>query len=237
MKILVACEFSGKNRDAFAALGHEAWSCDLLPSETEGNHYQGDVRDMLSGNWDLLIAHPPCTYLSYAANGVWNKSGRAQLREEAMQFFMLFVNCNIPKVCIENPVGYPGKVYRKPDQIIHPYYFGERQLKRTCLWLKGLPKLWYWREDDLFGKRTMTDYPEPLYVHERKAGKHYKGGEVKKRYFTDARKFVNGNKVNSAHERSKTFSSIAAAMAQQWGCLTKREPDVCNVTVGAGIGE
>lgn len=210
MKILVACEFSGKNRDAFAALGHEAWSCDLRESETPGNHYQGDVRDMLSENWDLLIAHPPCTYLSYAANHVWNKPGRAELREEAMQFFMLFVNCNIPRVCIENPVGYPGKVYRKPDQIIHPYYFGERELKRTCLWLKNLPKLWWWREDDLFGKRTKTDYPEPTYIDNTP--------RQKKRYFTDG---GHGEK-----NRSKSFGSIAQAMAQQWGCLTKRVPDV-----------
>jgi hypothetical protein len=216
MRVLVACEFTGKTRDAFARLGHDAWSCDLLPSEKTGNHYQGDVRDMLSEHWDLMIAHPPCTYLSRAANRVWNAPGRAELREEAFAFFMQLVNAHVAKICIENPVGYANSAYRKPDQIIHPYYFGERQLKRTCLWLKGLPKLWYWPVDDLFGKRTMTEYPEPLYVHERAPSKNYKGGEVKKRYFTDAKAIVNGNKVTEAHERSRTFDGIAQAMARQW---------------------
>lgn len=220
MRVLIACEFTGKIRDAFVALGHEAWSCDLLPTETPGNHYQGDVRDILySEKWDLMIAHPPCTYLSRAANRVWNAPGRAEKRQEAFEFFMMFVNAPVAHICIENPVGYANTAYRKPDQTIHPYYFGERQLKRTCLWLIGLPKLWYWPVDDLFGKRTMTDYPEPLYVHVRKPSKNYKGGEVKKRYFTDAKAIVNGNKITAAHERSRSFDCIAQAMAQQWGSL------------------
>ena len=217
MRILVACEFSGVIRQAFAANGHDAWSCDLLPSETPGNHIQGDVLAVLNDNWDLMIAHPPCTYLSHAANRVWNALGRAEKRHEAFEFFMNLVNAPIEKICIENPVGYPNSAYRKPDQVLHPYYFGERQLKRTCLWLKNLPPLWHWKEDDLFGKRTMTDYPEPLYIHERKPSKNYTGGEVKKRYFTDAKKIVNGNKVDAAHERSRSFVSIARAMAEQWG--------------------
>jgi len=217
MKILVACEFSGIVRDAFIARGHDAMSCDLLPTERPGPHYQGDVKDILSNGWDLMIAHPPCIYLSRAANRVWNAPGREEKRLIAFNFFMELITAPIAKICIENPVGYANTAYRKPDQIIHPYYFGERQLKRTCLWLIGLPKLWYWPVDDLFGTRTMTDYPEPLDVHERKPSKNYKGGEIKKRYFTDAKTFVNGSKISASYERSRTFHGIAQAMAEQWG--------------------
>lgn len=205
MKVLVACEFSGITREAFKAQGHDAWSCDLLPTEIPGNHYQGDVTKIINDGWDLLIAHPPCTYLSYAANHVWNVPGRAELREQAMEFFMMFVNAPIEKIAIENPVGYPGKVYRKPDQIIHPFYFGDRQLKRTCLWLKNLPKLWWWKQDDLFGKRTATEYPEPVYATQRA------DGTVKLRHFTEA--------AHGGHKRSYSFSAIADAMAKQWGAL------------------
>lgn len=201
MRLLVACEFTGKIRDAFGALGHDAWSCDLLPTEKPGNHYQGDVRDILySQHWDLLIAHPPCTYLSYAANHVWNAPGRAEKRDEAMQFFMLFVNAPVHRICIENPLGYPVKAYRKYDQIIHPYYFGERHLKRTCLWLKNLPPLWWWEHDNSLFTKTATDYPEPTYID--------KTPRAKKRYFTDA--------GHGGHYRSKSFDGIAHAMAEQW---------------------
>lgn len=224
MRVLVACEFSGRVRDAFVRRGWDAWSCDLLPSETPGNHIQGDVLQVLDDGWDLMIAHPPCTYLSNAGIGFFNEDKwgerareRKTLRQTAMEFFLALYNAPIGRVCVENPVGYPNSHFRKPDQIVHPYYFGERHLKRTCLWLKNLPPLWFWREDDLFGTRTATDYPEPEYVHERKPGKHYSGGEVKRRYFTDGKIFVNGNKLVSAHERSRTFAGIAEAMAEQWG--------------------
>jgi hypothetical protein len=136
-----------------------------------------------------------------------------------MEFFMKLYDAPISRVCVENPVGYPNSHFRKPNQVIHPYYFGERQLKRTCLWLRNLPPLWFWTQDDLFGKRTATEYPEPLYVHERRPGRHYKGGETKKRYFTDAKAMVNGDKIVSARERSRTFQGIADAMANQWGAL------------------
>lgn len=202
LKVLVACEFSGRVRDAFQALGHDAWSCDLLPTETPGKHIVGDVMQVINWNWDLMIAHPPCTYLSYAATKYWNKPGRAELRESSMQFFMAMVNAPIPMICVENPVGYPNTVYRKPDQIIQPYYFGDKFLKRTCLWLKGLPKLWYWEQDDLFGKRTATDYPQPVYVEN-------KNGKKKNRHWTEA--------TSGGQARSMTFYGIANAMAQQWG--------------------
>lgn len=202
MRVLVACEFSGHVRDAFARRGHDAWSCDFLPSETPGNHYQGDVLQILNDGWDLMIAHPPCTYLSYAANHCWNSPGREELREDAMQFFMDMVNAPIEKICVENPVGYPNTVYRKPDQVIHPYYFGDPFLKKTCLWLKGLPKLWYWKSDDLFGKQTATEYPKPIYATQRA------DGTVKLRHFSEA---MHGSQI-----RSVTFPGIAEAMAEQW---------------------
>lgn len=204
MRVLIACEFSGIVRSAFAALGHDAWSCDLLPTEIPGQHYQGDVRDLLSQEWGLMIAHPPCTYLSVAANSVWNAPGRAELRQDAADFFMLLVNAPIDRIVVENPVGFMNTAYRHPDQIIHPYFFGERHLKKTCLWLKNLPKLWFWKSDDLFGQRTMTDYPEPIYTDKR-------GGRSKKRYFTDAN--------HGGHARSRSFISIAREMADQWGNL------------------
>jgi hypothetical protein len=192
MKVLVACEYSGTTRDAFLKLGHDAMSCDLLPTESEGPHYQGNVLDILYDGWDLLIAHPPCTYLSYAATSSWNNPGRAELREQALEFFILFINAPIEKICVENPVGYPNTVYRKPDQIIHPYYFGEPEMKRTCLWLKNLPLLTY----DIANKKNK---PEPYYVD----------SNGKNRHFTDA---TRGGKT-----RSKSFKSIANAMASQWG--------------------
>jgi hypothetical protein len=226
MKVLVACEFSGIVRDAFIARGHDAWSCDIIPTERPGPHIVNDVRNVLDWNWDLMIAHPPCTFLSAAGNGYFNEDvygekarARKTKRRLALDFFITLYNAPIPRVCIENPLGYANRAFRPADQTIHPYYFGDRQMKRTCLWLRGLSPLWYWEQDDLFGCRTVTEPPEPLYVHERKPGKNYQGGELKKRFFTDAKAFVNGNKVASAHERSRTFPGIAAAMADQWGHL------------------
>lgn len=203
MKVLIACEFSGRVREAFASMGHDAWSCDLLPTEIPGNHIVGNVLEVINQGWDLMIAHPPCTYLSYAGVAHWNKPGRAEQRAAAYDFFMAMINSPIPRICVENPVGYPNTVYRKPDQIIHPYYFGDPFLKRTCLWLKGLPKLWWLPADDMFGERTATDYPEPIYT-----GKRLATGKPKKRHFTDA---------SHGQVRSITFSGIAAAMANQWG--------------------
>ena len=221
MRILIACEFSGVVREAFAAKGHDVWSCDLLPTEQSGQHIQGDVLEVINDGWDMMIAHPPCTYLTNAGVAHFNvrKYGQKAIdrwykRIESFEFFMNLVNAPIEKIAIENPVGFPNSAYRKPDQIIHPYYFGERQMKRTCLWLKNLPNLWYWLEPDLFGERTASEKPEPVFVHERQPSKYYKGGEKKARYFVDA---VAGYSNNHGHERSKSFSSIAEAMADQWG--------------------
>ncbi len=213
MRVLVACEYSGIVRDAFARLGHDAWSCDLLPSELPGQHVIGDVRDILGNGWDMMIAHPPCTHLSYAGMAHWNKPGRAEKRAESMAFFMQMINAPIPRICVENPRGLPYQAYRQPDQEIHPYYFGDPAMKRTALWLNNLPKLIWWEQDSLFGPRTMCDKPEPLYVHERKPSKNYRGGEIKKRYFVDHKGSKDG------YERARTFPAIARAMAEQWGSL------------------
>lgn len=202
VRVLVACEYSDTVRDAFAAKGFDAWSCDLLESETPGNHYKGNVLDIINDGWDLMIAHPPCTYISYAATKYWNDKGRVFKRLKALEFFAQLLEADIPHICIENPVGCANAVIRKPDQIIHPYYFGDSDLKRTCLWLKNLPKLQHRKQDDLFSSRTHTEKPEPIYVD--KSGK--------KRYFTDAIRGTN----QGGHKRSKSFPGIASAMADQW---------------------
>jgi hypothetical protein len=139
MKVLVACEFSGVVRDAFARAGHDAVSCDLLPTESPGLHIQGDVLEVLGDGWDLMIAHPPCTYLAVSGARWFKMRNREQY--EAFKFFMKLAEAPIPKICIENPVSVMSTLWRKPDQIIQPWQFGHGETKKTCLWLKGLPKL------------------------------------------------------------------------------------------------
>ena len=139
MKILIACEFSGIVRDAFTALGHDATSCDLLPSESPGKHYQGDVRDILNHNWDLMIAHPSCTYLAVSGARWWKE--RAHEQQQALQFVQLLLSAPIPRIALENPIGRISTAIRKPDQIIQPWQFGHGETKATCLWLKNLPPL------------------------------------------------------------------------------------------------
>lgn len=156
LRVLVACESSGRTRDAFLAKGHDAISCDLLPTEVPGPHYRGDVRDLLGNprGYDLMIAHPDCTYLTGAAEWAYKdiqtkkiKPGtligeaRRQARREAIEFVLTLANAPIPMIAIENPVGVLSREWRKPDQYIHPYEYGEDASKKTCLWLKGLPKL------------------------------------------------------------------------------------------------
>ena len=142
MRVLVACEFSGMVRDAFRANGHDAWSCDLLPSERLGPHYQGDVRDILGDCWDLMVAHPPCTYLS--ASGLhWNRRRpeRQALTDAAVLFVQQLLDAPIQRIAVENPIGALSTRIRKPDQIIQPWQFGHDASKATCLWLVNLPLL------------------------------------------------------------------------------------------------
>lgn len=138
MKILVACEYSGRVRDAFNERGHSALSCDLLPSDTPGPHYQGDVRDLLGEQWDMMIAFPPCTYLC-ASGARWHMGTERQ--REGLEFVRFLMGTDIPRMAIENPVGVISTQIRKPDQIVQPWQFGHGETKATCLWLKNLPKL------------------------------------------------------------------------------------------------
>ena len=144
MKILIACEFSGIVREAFKRKGHNAWSCDLLPSDREGNHIQGDVKNFLNDGWDMMVAFPPCTYI--CNGGQVNITRRPHLRwqegrELGAEFFMRLINAPIKKIAVENPIGVMSSKYHKPDQIIHPWMFGHDVRKYTCLWLKDLPPL------------------------------------------------------------------------------------------------
>ena len=139
MKVLVACEYSGVVRDAFIAMGHEALSCDILPSEKAGPHSQGNVLDILGDGWDLMIAHPPCTNLA-SSGARWFRDKRLE-QKESIAFFMALAQSEIPRTAIENPVGVMSTQYRKPDQYIHPWQYGHGETKKTCLWLKNLPLL------------------------------------------------------------------------------------------------
>jgi hypothetical protein len=202
--VLIACEYSGTVRDAFAALGHDAVSCDLIPSLTPGAHIIGDAIEVAYGEkWDLMVAHPPCTYLSYAGIRHWNATGRSELRADAMRFFLELYAAPIARVCVENPVGHLNSVWRKPDQIINPFQFGDSIRKRTCLWLRGLRPLEHRATDELFGPQTHVP-PPPVFVG-KKNGKAY--------HFTEA---ISGSR-QAGHRRAHFFRGVAAAMAQQWG--------------------
>jgi site-specific DNA-cytosine methylase len=142
LRILVACEYSGIVRDAFAAKGHDAWSCDILETEAPGNHLKGDVLNFLDMNWDLMVAHPPCTHLS-VSGARWFTEGKKpmHLRKKALEFVQKLMDAPIDRICIENPVSVISSHIREADQLINPYQFGDMEYKRTCLWLKNLPRL------------------------------------------------------------------------------------------------
>ena len=200
MRVLVACEFSGVVRDAFIARGHTAWSCDLRPTESGDNHITGDVLGVLAGKWDLMIAHPPCTYLSVSGLH-WNKRRpeRAALTAQAYEFFMKLWNCDIPRIAIENPVGCMSRLFRKPDQIIQPYEFGADASKKTCLWLKNLA-------------------PLKIDPGARKSGRMVNGRERWANQIDSGQNRL-GPSADRAALRAVTYPQIAAAMADQWGIL------------------
>ena len=143
MRVLVACEYSGRVREAFRKLGHDAWSCDLLESEDNSEHHmQGDVMQVIkSSSWDLMIAHPPCTHLAVSGARHFARKRQSGEQQEAIDFFMQLANADIPMIAIENPICIMSSHWRKPDQIIQPWQFGHGETKATCLWIKGLPKL------------------------------------------------------------------------------------------------
>jgi hypothetical protein len=196
VKVLIACEYSGTVRDAFTAFGHDAMSCDLLPTEAPGPHYQGSVIDILDQGWDLMIAHPPCTYLSVSGMH-WTTRGLRdpKLTEDALQFVKTLMDAPIPLIAIENPVSVISSRIRKPDQIIAPYQFGHDASKKTCLWLKGLPPL------------RPTSFVEPRMVN----GKPRWGNQ------TDSGQNKLGPSDDRWKIRSATYQGIAKAMADQWG--------------------
>lgn len=195
--VLVACEFSGTVRDAFTKLGHEAWSCDLLPTERPGKHIQCDVLEVLLGNsWDLLIAHPPCDYL--CSSGMhWTTRGLRDpgLTEKALTFVRALLSAPVPRIALENPIGCISTRIRKPNQIIQPYQFGEDASKATCLWLKGLPQL------------QPTRFVEPRIANGKKRWANQ----------TDSGQNRLGPSDSRAAVRATTYFGIADAMASQWG--------------------
>ena len=226
MRVLVACEESQAVTIELRKLGHEAFSCDLLPC-SGGHpewHYQTDVFEVIKGGgWDMMIAFPPCTYLTVTANK-WLKdqkplkSGalvgidRRNARQDAIDFFIKLANSNIHKIAIENPVGCISSVWRKADQIIHPYYFGDSHRKATCLWLKNLPKLYHNKSINLFDQNiTHVDQGESSEWIDSKTKKMKR----QPKWYAMAKK---GKELGDrSKERSKTFLGIAKAMAEQWG--------------------
>lgn len=193
MKVLIACEYSGRVRDAFLAAGHDAMSCDLLPTDSPGPHYQGDVFDIIGDGWDLMVAHPPCTYLSVSGMH-WTTRGLRdpQLTEDALAFVQRLMDAPIQRIAIENPISVISSRIRKPDQIIQPWWFGHDASKKTCLWLKKLPLL---QPTDMLPGDAKT----------RRANQTASGQ----------------NKLPPSKDRwkirSETYAGIANAMAAQWG--------------------
>lgn len=191
MRVLIGCEFSGRVREAFKNQGHDAYSCDLLETEIAGNHFQKDVREVLNLGWDLMIAHPPCTYLCNSGvrwlyRGLSKDNKRWIKMEEAAEFFKLLLNCNIPKICVENPIPHKHAaklIGCKYDQIIQPWEHGHPETKATCLWLKGLPLL------------------KPSNIVDGREQKVWKSPDSKGRW----------------KKRSRTYQGIAEAFAAQWG--------------------
>ena len=142
MRVIVACEYSGRVREAFRKLGHDAWSCDILESEDDSEfHIQTRVEDIINDGWDLMIAHPPCTHLAVSGARHFKAKQESGVQQEALDFVRLLLEANIPKIALENPISIISSKIRKPDQIIQPWQFGHGETKATCLWLKGLPKL------------------------------------------------------------------------------------------------
>jgi hypothetical protein len=187
MKVLIACEYSGTVRDAFIAKGHDAMSCDLLPTDAPGPHYQGDVTDILGDGWDLMIAHPPCTHLAVSGARHFEEKKKDGRQQEAINFFLLLASADIPRIAIENPVCIMSSVWREPDQVIQPWQFGHGETKATCFWLKNLPPL------------------NPTQIVEGREARIHKMPPGPDRWKL----------------RSKTYSGVAQAMADQW---TRRYP-------------
>ena len=198
MRVLLACEESQAVTKEFRDRGHEAYSCDILPSSgsLSDYHLQQDVVPLLKQEWDLIIAFPPCTHLASSGAAWFEQKRKDGRQQEGIDFFMLFTNLDTPKVVIENPVGIMSKIYRKPDQIIQPWWFGDPFEKRTCLWLKGV--------EPLVATNEVTPAPRSEYA----------SGRTMPTWYADAWKLPPAERSKA---RSKTFPGIAKAMAEQWG--------------------
>jgi site-specific DNA-cytosine methylase len=194
MKILIACEFSGIVRDAFLSKGHNAWSCDLLPSEREGKHIQDDVLKYLDDGWDLAIFFPPCTHLSKAGAHLWKQKQKDGRQQEAFEFIKKLWSAPIEMIALENPIGWLNTNWKKPMQIIEPYQFGDAFKRATCLWLRNLPKL------------LPTNIVEPKQYWVNASSNYRKTAKI-----------PNKGLHRNPQDRSRTFKGIADAMAQQWG--------------------
>ena len=191
MRVLIACEYSGRVRDEFLKLGHEAMSCDLLPTDAPGPHYQGDVRDVLDYPWDMMIAHPPCTDLAVSGAAWFAKKRMAGQQQASASFFMMLAKADIPQIVIENPVCVMSSLWRKPDQTIQPWMFGHMEQKATCLWLKNTPPL---------APTNIVKDEMMLLPRNQRERLHYLPPSA------DRWKL-----------RSETYLGIAQAMASQWG--------------------
>jgi hypothetical protein len=192
MRVLVACEFSGTVRRAFRALGHDAWSCDLLPAEDgDEHHYQRNVLTLIGEGWDLMVAHPPCTHL--ATSGARWFPGKVKEQEEALAFVRKLLDAPIPRIALENPRSVISTRIRSKDQVIRPYQFGEREVRQSWFWLKGLPKLHPTEE------LTVPEYGSVEWKRWNRIHRHHAPGP------------------NRWKERSRTLPGIAKAMAAQWG--------------------
>ena len=188
MKVLVACEYSGKTRDSFIRNGNDAISCDFLPTESPGKHYQGDVRDIINDGFDLMVAHPSCQHL--AVSGAKHFYRKEKEQKEALNFVRMLMDCNIPRWCIENPISVISSAIRPPDQIIQPYEYGDSFQKSTCLWLKNLPKL---RPTKIVDKGEFYISPS---------------GKKLPKWYSDTK---------NPKKRSLSFNGITEAFGDQWG--------------------
>ena len=198
MRVLIACEYSGAVRDQFLKLGHDAMSCDLLPTDVPGPHYQGDVFDIINDSWDLMIAFPPCTHLALSGAMHFEKKRADGRQQQGIDFFMRVVNINVPKLAVENPIGIMSTLYKKPDQIIQPFEYGHGTTKATCLWLKGLPLL------------------KPTNIVDKGEVVTFASGKRMSKWFYESSQLPPKERERM---RNKTFQGIADAMADQWGNL------------------
>ena len=217
MRVLVACEESQAVTIELRKLGHEAFSCDLLPC-SGGHaewHYQTDVFEVINmgGGWDMMIAFPPCTHLALSGSMHFDKKRKDGRQQEGIDFFIKIANAQIDKIAIENPMGIMGKIYRPFDQVIHPYYFGDGFQKTTCLWLKNLPLLYHNDRVNLFDNIITHVKPEERFYWTDK-----KTGKIKSQPMWYYKALINAKtKEERSRLRSKTFPGIAKAMAEQWG--------------------